>query len=242
MSKRILVVNPNTSTEVTEAYLAAARAIAPSDTIFTGVTGQFGAQIVSTPAENLIAGHSALELVAEHASGHDAVILAISFDTGLEALRSVLSVPVIGITEAALKQAVSQGGPVGVIFFGEVSRGLYEAVLARNGIVPMGMAAIEVGGASDYLSPAAKDDAVLAACGRLAEQGAKAIVICGAAIVGMAARVGARAPVPVYDGIEAVNVCISGRATGAATSRPRPLGDGVGLSPAQTRLLYGKTQ
>jgi allantoin racemase len=242
MSLRILVVNPNTSPEVTEAYLAAARPLARCDVTLTGVTGQFGARIVSTEAENVVAGHSALDLVAEHAAEHDAVILAISFDTALEALRSVLPMPVIGITAAALGAAASGGRPIGVVFFGEVSRALYEAVLARNGIIPTEMIAIKVGDASDYLSPEAKDAIVLEACLKLQSEGAEAIVICGAAIVGMAARLASRVPVPVFDGLEAVHSCISGGKTCGAAPRHRPLGDSVGLSPALTRLLRGDTR
>lgn len=239
MSMRVLVVNPNTSVEVTEAYLAAARAVAPDDVTLTGVTGRFGARIVSTEAENVIAGHSALELVADHVAGHDAVILAISFDTGLDALRSVLGVPVIGITEAALRAASWGGRRVGVVFFGEVSRSLYEAVLARNRIVPSGMAAIAIGDASDYLSPEAKDAAVRAACLQLEEEGAEAIVICGAAIVGMAARIASQTPVPVFDGVEAVRACLSDCAAHEPGRTFRPLSESVGLSPSLTRLLRG---
>lgn len=239
MSRRILVVNPNTSSEVTEAYLAAARAVAAKDTVLSGVTGRFGARIVSTEAENIIAGHSALDLVADHAQGHDAVILAISFDTGLDALRSVLPMPVIGITAAALRAAATGGRRVGIVFFGEVSRGLYERVIATNGIVPFGMAAITVGAVSDYLSPEARDDAVEAACVQLKAEGAEAIVICGAAIVGMAARLAPRLPLPVHDGIEAVHASLATANTLKAGHMHMPLGDSVGLPPSLARLLRG---
>jgi allantoin racemase len=239
MPRRVLVVNPNTSPEVTDAFLAAARAVAPEDVTLAGVTGRFGARIVSTEAENIIAGHSALDLVAHHAVGHDAVILAISFDTALDALRSVLGVPVVGITEAALRAASDRGSRVGVVFFGEVSRGLYETVLVRNGIVPLGMVAIEIGGASDYLSPEAKDAAVLDACLRFEAQGAEAVVICGAAIVGMADRLAERSSLPVFDGVAAVEACLSAMATREPGPSARPLSESVGLSPALTRLLRG---
>lgn len=242
MATRILVVNPNTTVEVTEAYLTAARAVAPKDVTLTGVTGRFGARIVSTEAENVIAGHAALDLVAEHAAGMDAVILAISFDTALDALRSVLPMPVIGITEAALRAASAGGRRVGVVFFGEVSRALYQSVLTRNGIDPVAMVAVDVSGASDYLSPEAKDAAVVRACVRLADEGAEAAVIFGAAIVGMAARVAQQAPLPVYDGIEAVHACVTGAVPPGQSQRAKPLGDTVGLSPALSRLLMGTTQ
>lgn len=241
-SKRLLVVNPNTSQEVTGAFLAAARAIAPHDVTMTGVTGRFGARIVSMEAENVIAGHSALDLVAHHAQGFDGVILAISFDTGLDALRSVLPMPVVGITQAALRQAQTGGRRLGVVFFGEVSRGLYEAVLGRNGIVPNGIVCVDVGDASDYLSPGAKDEAVRDACVHLEATGAEAVVIFGAAIVGMAARLAPQLPLPVYDGTEAVQACLDAIASASASRAPKPLplGDSVGLSAPLASLLRGK--
>lgn len=236
--RRILVVNPNTSAEVTAAYVAAARTVAP-DAGFTGVTGRFGARIVSTEAENVIAGHSALDLVAEHAPGHDAVILAISFDTALPALRTVLDVPVIGITEAALRAAERAGTRIGVVFFGEVSRPLYEALILGYGAAPVGFEAVEIASSADYLTPEAKDRAVAEACARLGRRGAEAVVICGAAIVGMAARLQPAVSVPLFDGSEAVPQALAALDVPAAASRPRrtPVGETVGLAPALAALL-----
>jgi allantoin racemase len=237
---RILVVNPNTSEEVTDAYIAAARSVAPEDVILEGVTGRFGARIVSNEAENIIAGHSALDLVAHHWRGHDAVILAISFDTALTAIRSLLPVPVTGITDAALSAAETGGRPVGVVFFGEVSRRLYAEVIARHGTQAVGLESVAIASTADYLAPGAKDMAVAEACARLAGKGAEAIVICGAAIVGMAARLQDQVSVPLYDGTEAVAMTLS--AIGQAKPQPRrmpPVGDTTGLSEALAALLLG---
>lgn len=239
--RQILVLNPNTSGEVTEAYLAAARRIAPEDVAFDGVTGQFGARIVSTEAENIIAGHSALELVAAHAQDHDAVILAISFDTALSAIRKLLSVPVVGITEAALKAAEAGGRRVGVVFFGEVSRALYTDLFALYGASPVGFEVVDVTSSADYLSPVKKDRAVLQACARLESQGAEAVVICGAVIVGMAARLQSQVAVPLYDGTEAVGMSLAALEHTTSVRSPAllPVGDTVGLSDALAALLRG---
>jgi hypothetical protein len=135
--RRILAINPNTSAAVTDAFVAEARRRAPWDVTVEGVTGRFGAGIVSTEAENVVAGHSALALAAEHAAGFDAVILAISFDTALRALRETLPVPVVGITEAALRAAGAR--PLGVVCFGAVSLPLYVRLIAAYGVSPVGL-------------------------------------------------------------------------------------------------------
>ncbi|MEM7724097.1 MAG: hypothetical protein AAF376_17250, partial [Pseudomonadota bacterium] len=127
-----------------------------------------------------------------------------------------------------------------VVFFGEVSRGLYRDVLNRNRVDPVGFVAIDVDGASDYLSPAAKDQAVLTACADLKAQGAEAVVICGAAIVGMAARLGPQFSLPVFDGLEAIEACLSPHVSSLAGPARKPLGQSIGLSPALTRLIHGR--
>jgi allantoin racemase len=235
--RRILVVNPNTSEAVTRAYLDVARAVAPPGVAFDGVTGRFGARIVSTGAENLIAGHAALELVADNLPGHDAVILAISFDTGLAALRDLLPVPVVGITEAALAAARTGDRRVGVVIFGEVSRPLYEQVIAGYGGAVIGYEAVGIGSPGDYLDPTRNDAAVAQAVGRLAARGAEAAVICGAAIVGIAARLQACASVPLFDGSEAVAMCMAAQPT-PPPAHP-PIAGSTGLSPALAALLAG---
>lgn len=240
-AQRILIVNPNTSQEVTDAYLAQARRIAPDHVILEGVTGTFGARIVSTAAENIIAGHSALDLVATRWKGHDAIILAISFDTALSAIRPLVPVPVIGITEAAITAADADRHAVGIICFGEVSLGLYSDLIARYGLDPIGFETISIASAADYLSPKAQDRAVLDAVARLAQKGATAVVICGTAIVGMAKRLQDLAPVPLFDGSAAIRLALS--ATDRARSAPpalAPVGDTVGLSRSLAALLRGE--
>lgn len=238
---RILVVNPNMSDAVTSTYVQAATEIAPDGVDLVGVTGAFGAKIVTTEAENVVAAYSALELVAKHVSGFDAIILAISFDSGLKALQSLLPVPVVGITDATL-QAASQGGRrVGIIFFGETSRELYEGVIAGYGITPVGCLAIDFTSVEDYLKPDAKDDAVTDAIATLQVAGAEAIAICGTAIVGMAARLQLSSDVPLYDGLCAVEQCLADawQDTTSEHHFRSPVGPSQNLSPELTNLIAG---
>ncbi len=238
---RVLVVNPNMSDAVTSTYVRAATDIAPGGIDLVGVTGAFGAKIVTIEAENVVAAYSALELVAKHAPGFDAVILAISFDSGLRALQSLLPVPVVGITEATL-QAASQGGRrVGVIFFGEASRGLYAGVIANYGITPVQCRAIEFSSVDDYLKPDAKDGAVKDAIEALQSAGAEAIAICGTAIVGMASRLQPVSAVPLYDGLCALELCLAQiKERSISENRHRlPIGLSQNLSPELIKLIAG---
>lgn len=237
---RILAVNPNTSAEVTEAYVREVRRITPQGVTIDGVTGEFGARIVSTEAENTIAGHAMLDLMARYAVGYDGVILAISFDTALRAAQELLPVPVVGITQAALVAAEPRERRIGVVVFGETCLPMYRRVIQSYGVSPVGYEIVGLGSAAAYLSPQALDRDVVAACARLGQAGAGAIVICGTVIAGMAARLQADVQVPLFDGASALALCLDHvrlRDTGPA--RPSALGDTIGLSQELTDLLRG---
>ena len=88
---RILLVNSNTSDVVTEKVAAAARATASSGTEIVPVTGTFGARVIGTRSEHAIAEHSTIALVARHAAGCDAVVIAVSYDTGSRGARELLA-------------------------------------------------------------------------------------------------------------------------------------------------------
>ena len=79
---KLLLVNGNTTQAITDRVVAEARRCAAPGTTITGVTARFGVSIVSTEAENEIAGHAVLDALAVHVPDHDAAILAISFRYG----------------------------------------------------------------------------------------------------------------------------------------------------------------
>jgi len=238
---RILVVNPNISDAVTTAFVGAMAGDAPDRVELTGVTGTFGAQIVSIEAENVVAAFSALELAARHAQGFDGIILAISFDSGLKALQSVLPVPVIGITQATLQAASRGGRRVGVVFFGEASRQLYEDLTAGYGITPVGYRSINFTSVDDYLRPESRDEAVAEAIASLQAAGAEAIAIYGTAVAGIAARLQPRSDLPLFDGLCALDSCVAQIEQGAGTGslQRQPVGPSRNLSRELTDLIAG---
>lgn len=239
--KRILVVNPNTTDAVTQAYVDAITAISPPDMTFEGVTGTFGAKIVTVEAENTIAAYGTLDLIAKHVVGFDAVILAISFDSGLSAAQSILPLPIVGISHAALHAAAQGERTVGVIFFGEESRTLYQSLIQTYGVTPVGCVTIEIGSVDDYLTPRSQDTAVVKAATELIAAGAQSIAILGTAIVGMAERLQPDAAVPLYDGLAALSEMLR-----QIEDVPKlkadlhlPVGPSENLSQDLTQLLAG---
>src|SRR3712207_2527340 len=89
---RVLLINPNTSTEITDLLARHARAAAEPNVEILPVTGRFGAQYIVARAAAAIAAHAALDAFAEHGRGCDAVFLACFGDPGLYALKEVAGI------------------------------------------------------------------------------------------------------------------------------------------------------
>ena len=118
---KLLLVNGNTTQAVTDRVVAEARRCAAPGTMMTGVTARFGVSIVSTEADDEIAGHAVLDALASHFAGHDAAIMAISFDTALLGARHIIPIPVVGMTEASLLTACLLGRRFGLITLGRAA-------------------------------------------------------------------------------------------------------------------------
>jgi allantoin racemase len=200
---KLLLVNGNTTQAVTERVVAEARRCGAPGTEVTGATARFGVSIVSTEAENDIAAHAVLDVLSETYAGHDAAILAISFDTALIGARQIVPIPVIGMTEAALHTACLLGRRFGLISFGNSSRWMYLDLVRRSGLLErmVALETIELTSTADYLREGAQDRLVCEASARLVSAGAEAVVVTGAAVAGIAHRLAPRVPVPLVDGI-----------------------------------------
>ncbi|WP_270938524.1 aspartate/glutamate racemase family protein [Falsiroseomonas oryzae] len=243
---RILVANANTTAAITEACVRAARAAASPGTEILGATPAFGPRVISTRPENVIAGHALLETLAAHAGQVDAVVLAVSHDTALEAARQLMPCPVVGMTEAACLTACMLGGRFGLVAFG-VGIGSYEELVARHGLATrcVGVRRIAATPVDALADPAAVQARVLEEVAVLAGQGADAVVLAGAALAGMNRALQPRAPVPLVDGI-ACGVRMAEMLVALGLPKPgaggyaAPRGrEAVGVSDALGALLRG---
>ena len=201
---RLLLVNSNTSDFVTGKVRAAAEAVASPGTEIRAVTGTFGARVIASRSENAIAAHSTVALAAEHAGDCDGMLIAVSYDTAVRAVRELLPIPVLGMTEAALHVASIVGGRVGMIVFGRRVLGLYRDVVAETGLggCVAGWRALESAKPFAAGDQSEVDAMIVAACADLVEKdGVEAIVLAGAVMAGVPARLQPQIDVPVFDGI-----------------------------------------
>ncbi|HWT09793.1 MAG TPA: aspartate/glutamate racemase family protein [Roseomonas sp.] len=242
---RLLVANANTTEAITQACAAAARAAAAPGTEIIPATPRFGPAVISSRAENAIAAHAMLDLLADHAGTVDAVLLAVSHDTALDAARQLMPCPVVGMTEAACLTACMVGGRFGIITFGGTE--MYREQMARYGLESrlaeiIGVNATPPEAVADPDSVGTK---VLAATKALAAEGANSVVLAGAALAGFDNRLQAAAPLPLLDGM-ACGVRMAEMLVALRLPKPMagsyaaPAGRAaVGLSPALAALLKG---
>lgn len=201
---RILLINGNTTAFVTETAAAEARRMAAPGTEIVAVTGAVGARVITTRFENAIAQREMLALAARHVEGMDAVLIAVSFDTALPALRELMAVPVVGITEAALATAHLIGGRIGLVTMTKRTQPVYRELVEGYGLAERVCGWRTVDDKSAYApGDTTMVDALLAeACNDLVEQDlAEVIVLVGTVMAGVPLRLQDRVPVPLLDGV-----------------------------------------
>ena len=101
---KILVINPNTTTSMTDKIATAARAVARPDTEIVAATSQDGPASIQGFLDVATCVPGLLKEVEQH-KDIDAIVIACFDDTGLDAVRTLVPVPVLGIGEAAYHAA-----------------------------------------------------------------------------------------------------------------------------------------
>jgi Asp/Glu/hydantoin racemase len=237
---RLLIINPNTTDAVTRKVEEAAAAFMPAGAALTAVGGRFGARYISSRAAFAVAGHAALDAFAEHGAGADAVLLACFGDPGLEALREVSPVPVIGLVEASCREAAARGRFV-IITGGERWGPMLRESITLHGLGEKLAQIVTVAptGGQIAADPEGSITMLAEACtSAMAAHGADCVILGGAGLLGLAARVEAMIGAPVICSVEA-----GFRAAAAALARPEraarttDVTPSVGLSDALAAML-----
>jgi Asp/Glu/hydantoin racemase len=242
---RLLLINTNTSAAITDALVAAARGLVGDGIEVVGATARFGARYIATRATYAIAAHAALDAYAAYGQGVDAVVLACFGDPGLAALREIAAVPVVGMAEAACREA-AQHGRFAVVTGGAGWRAMLEEFIATLGLSDRlaSIRTVAPTGADIAADPAGSADLLARACRAAAvEDGAEVVVLGGAGLVGMKERIAADVAVPLIDGLAAAVSMAKD-----ILRKPRPVGanriveaiESIGLSDRLATLLAGR--
>ena len=242
---KLLVLNPNTTGTVTELLHRHVVASAGQGIDVHSATARFGAAYIADELSYAVAGHAALDayaafVAAQPGDAPDAVLLGCFGDPGIEALRALAGGPAIGLAEAAMRQAAALG-PYAIVTGGAawvpmlrrlaLGLGLAEGLVRIHTVAPSG---------AELAAEPERALALLRAACIEAAQGARSVILGGAGLAGMAAKLAADVPVPVIDSVVAGTELLLALARDAErTAPPRSAASWTGLSPELLARLNG---
>ena len=245
---RLLLINPNTSPDITALIASEAARLAGPETEITLASGRFGPRYIESRASAAIATHAAIEAFAEHYDGHDAVLLACFGEPGLLAVRELAPVPVLGLAESSCHLACLYAGRFSVVTGGERwgpmlsefvgSLGLSSRLASIRTVAPSGAdIARDPDGAISLLRDAAT------AC--VEQDGAELVILGGAGLAGLTERFAPGVAVPVLCSLAAglaataaaVRLGLAKAKRGSFATTP-PV-ETIGLSPALMLMMRG---
>ncbi len=238
---RILLINPNTTQSITERMAVYAGGIVEGAATFVPVTGKFGARYISSRAAVVIAAHAALDALAEHVDGCDAVYLACFGDPGLAALKEVSPVPVIGMAEAACLEAARGGRCFAIVTGGVLWKPMLEEFVATLGLSHQLAAIRTVAPTGDQIAndPDAALPLLADACAACAkDDGANVVILGGAALAGLARRIQPLVQVSLMCSTEVgAKAAVAAAAGRPLSERSAPALASVGLSASLAKLI-----
>lgn len=219
---RLLLINPNTSSHITERLAASARTMLQPGDKLTAVTAYCGPEVVLNAELLALASANSFMLAEAHAAEHDAIVLGISLDGAARRLREVhTELPIIGMTEAALLTACLCAERIGVLTLGANLLPLYRQRVAELGLTsrvvtycapecPIAFSAETVTIDLTVLNLLADS------CLQMRRDGADAIVLAGAVLCGYATALTTRSGLLVLDGV----ACAVGQARVVLACKP----------------------
>ena len=138
---KLLVINPNTTASMTAKIGAAARSVASPGTQIEAVNPAMGpVSIEGFYDEALCLPGLLTEVAAGERRGADAIVVACFDDPGIDAARSIASVPVLGICEAAIRMASMLGHRFTIVTTQAISLPAMEGLIRRHGMEACGRA------------------------------------------------------------------------------------------------------
>jgi allantoin racemase len=217
---KILLLNPNMTQAMTDNMAAIARAAVGETVEIVPVTATKGFPFIASRAEAQIAGGLVLEMIAEHGTDVDAVVIAAFGDPGLIGARELFDVPVVGMAEAAVMTAALLGESFAVVTFSPLMRRWYAECVSATGLkdrfkgvyTPNDTPA-ELGN----IQTDVRDDLISLATTAATQHHADVIILGGAPLAGMVPDIAAHVPAILVDPITAAVL----QAMTLAQMRPR---------------------
>jgi allantoin racemase len=229
----LLLINPNTTASITDLVLKHARSFASKGTTLRAMSGAFGPRYIASRVGYAIAGHAAVDAFAKDRLAKDAIVLACFGDPGLAALKEVSKVPVVGMAEASILQACALGQRFSIVTGGERWKPMLEEFIAAQGLAARlaSVRTVAPTGADIARNPKAAMALLARGCRAcVKEDRADVVILGGAGLAGLAAKLKPNVDVPLLDGV----ACAISMAESLAGQKPAGLGAN---GPRRSRAL-----
>jgi len=205
--RSLLLINPNTSDSISALLRTHAQHAAGPDIKIITKTARFGAPYISCEATYAVAGHATLDAwAAAIAPGQvrfDSILIGCFGDPGLLALRQVSQLPVTGLAEAAFA-AAAEKGRFAIVTGGERWKAMLFRLAHSLGYADhlAGVHTVTATGAELAANPLAAQAILTQASIDAAQRfDAQSVILGGAGLAGMAAKIQPMVPVPVIDSV-----------------------------------------
>jgi allantoin racemase len=202
---KIKIINPNTTSSMTDTIAAAARAVAAPGTEIIAATSRSGAVSIEGHYDEAMSIVGLVDAINEQPAA-DAFIIACFGDPGLLAAREIASGPVLGIAEAAMHAASFLATGFSIVTTLERTRVIAEHLVRNYGMEHhcRRVRAIDIPVLELENPESNSRSLVLAECEKaIVEDKAGAIVLGCAGMADLNAYLETRLGVPVIDGVTA---------------------------------------
>lgn len=203
MSRRILVINPNTSLAMTADLKGSAERNKYPDTDLVFVNPDQGPQVIETYFDEFISAVELLKIIAAERENFDAFIIACGDDPGLFGAREVTDKPVVAIGQAPMLLAPLLGRKFSILGHWQGDKPRSEDKVAKYKMSGFLASVITSESALNIQQDHQGKMDLFETMGRKAieEDGAEVLILTGAAFIGMNLELSKRLKVPVLEGI-----------------------------------------
>jgi len=205
---KILILNPNSSGEMTQAIRQSAEDFADDrftvDCLLTSDAPVF----IESYEDIALAAPGMIRIVRENENKYDAFIIACHCDPNIDIIKEITDKPVIGIGEASMKTASMLGHSFSVISASKHSVPMKEDLVRKYHLQDMLASVRAPGNDDDNSNEEAKY--YLLAKAAIEEDNAEVIVLGCAGMAGIDKALQKRLNVPVLDGVACALILASG--------------------------------
>ena len=222
---KLHIINPNTSTQLTEMIRRSAEQAKSAGTELLCTQLDHGPFYANCAYDNIAVSYEMAKIIIrdEEMGGYDAYVVASFADPGLDAVRELTEKPVVGIAEAAIHFAAFLGYKFTIInSMPRLEKIFMEKVRSVGAEDRLASIRLPLHQVSDFLegSVAAREMLIATARSAIEEDGAEVIILGGGMLAGYSDFLTGEVGVPVLDGVKcAVKLAESMAALGLKTSK-----------------------